>query len=258
MGLCPIFSGNAQIILNTRYQRIRKETRSALVTVQEPVRSSVQISNTPQLTTYSLSLVLPAYNEEQIIAATIEQANSVLTQLIRDFEIIVVNDGSTDRTGSILANLSARDPRLRVVTHECNQGYGATLADGFAAANKDLTLFIDSDGQFAIQDLSLLLPFIDQYDAVIGYRIKRQDTWMRKLNAWSWKQVVRVTLGVHVRDIDCAFKVLRTTFLRAHPLETRGAMINAGATLQTQTSRLHSERGRRTPLASPGRTRHWG
>ncbi|HEY3991595.1 MAG TPA: glycosyltransferase [Ktedonobacteraceae bacterium] len=204
-----------------------KGTRSARVNVQEPFHSSEQTRIAPQFTTYSLSLVLPAYNEEEIIAATIERASSVLTKLIRDFEVIVVNDGSTDRTGSILAHLSASDPRVRVVTHERNQGYGATLADGFAAANKDLTFFMDADGQFDIQDLARLLPFINQYDAVIGYRMKRQDTWMRKLNAWGWKQVVRVAPGVHVRDIDCAFKVLRTSFLHAHPLETRGAMINA-------------------------------
>ena len=86
---------------------------------------------------------------------------------------------------------------------------------------------MDSDGQFDIRDLKGFFPFIDEYDAVIGYRIDRQDTWIRKLNAWSWKQLIGLVLGVHVRDIDCAFKLLHTEFLHEHPLETRGAMINA-------------------------------
>ena len=137
-----------------------------------------------------------------------------------------MNDGSTDATGAILAPFAA-DPRVRIVTHERNQGYGAALADGFAAASKSLTFFMDADGQFDIADLARLLPFIEEYDAVIGYRRARQDSWVRKLNAWGWKLVVRVALGVRARDIDCAFKLLRTDFLRRYPLETRGAMLNA-------------------------------
>lgn len=191
------------------------------VGIQEATGAAAYCTNT------SLSLVLPAYNEEHVIAATVEQALKALAARMRDFEVIVVNDGSTDRTGTILARLSALDPRIQVVTHQRNQGYGTTLADGFAAAQKDLTLFMDSDGQFDIHDLDRLLPFLDDYDAVIGYRLQRQDTWMRKLNAWGWKVVVRIMLGVQARDIDCAFKVLRTAFLHAYPLETRGAMINA-------------------------------
>jgi hypothetical protein len=86
---------------------------------------------------------------------------------------------------------------------------------------------MDADGQFDIRDLQQFFPFIDEYNAVIGYRLDRQDSWMRKLNAWGWKRLIGWVLGVHVRDIDCAFKLLHTEFLRQHPLETRGAMINA-------------------------------
>jgi glycosyltransferase involved in cell wall biosynthesis len=123
--------------------------------------------------------------------------------------------------------MSEKDSRVRLITHLTNQGYGAALVSGFAAATKELTFFMDSDGQFDIRDLATFFPFIAAYDAVIGYRIDRQDTWMRKLNAWGWKQVVRFVLDVHARDIDCAFKLMRTEFLHTHPLETRGAMINA-------------------------------
>jgi glycosyltransferase involved in cell wall biosynthesis len=119
------------------------------------------------------------------------------------------------------------EPRVRAVTHERNQGYGSALADGFATATKELAFFMDSDGQFDIRELAQLLLFIDEYDTVIGYRLDRQDSWVRKLNAWGWKRLIGWVLGVHVRDVDCAFKLLHTEFLHKHPLETRGAMINA-------------------------------
>jgi len=175
----------------------------------------------------SLSIVLPAYNEDAVIGATLEQVLNVLEAWVKDFEVIVVNDGSTDSTGAIISTIMETEPRVRVVTHERNQGYGSALADGFAAATKELTFFMDSDGQFDIRDLARLLIFIDEYDAVIGYRRDRQDTWVRKLNAWGWKLLIRNVLGIQVRDIDCAFKLLHTDFLHQHPLETRGAMINA-------------------------------
>ena len=150
----------------------------------------------------------------------------MLAAWVKDFEVVVVNDGSTDRTGAIVSAIMEAEPRVRLVTHARNQGYGSTLADGFAAATKELTFFMDSDGQFDIRDLARLLPFIDEFDAVIGYRLDRQDTWVRKLNAWGWNALIRNVLGIHARDIDCAFKLLRTDFLHQHPLETRGAMIN--------------------------------
>jgi len=176
---------------------------------------------------HSLSIVLPAYNEDAVIGVTLVQVLNVLADWVKDFEIIVVNDGSTDRTGAIISTIIEVEPRVRVVTHERNQGYGSALVDGFAAATKELSFFMDSDGQFDIRDLARLLLFIDEYDAVIGYRLDRQDTWVRKLNAWGWNLLTRNVLGIHARDIDCAFKLLRTDFLHQHPLETRGAMINA-------------------------------
>lgn len=176
---------------------------------------------------HSLSIVLPAYNEDAVIGATLEQVLSGLATWVKDFEVIVVNDGSTDHTGEIVSAIMETEPRVRVVTHERNQGYGSALADGFAAATKELTFFMDSDGQFDIRELAQLLLFIDEYDAVIGYRLDRQDSWVRKLNAWGWKRLIGWALGVHVRDVDCAFKLLHTEFLHEHPLETRGAMINA-------------------------------
>ncbi len=176
---------------------------------------------------HSISVVLPAFNEEQVIASTVFSVLHALNAWSMDFEILVVNDGSTDKTREIVTALVDTHPRVRLITHTTNQGYGSSLVSGFAAATKELVFFMDSDGQFDIQDLQELFPLIDTYDAVIGYRIDRQDSWTRKLNAWGWKQLIGWVLGVHVRDVDCAFKLLHTEFLHQHPLETRGAMINA-------------------------------
>ncbi len=188
---------------------------------------SLRNAESSLFTAHSLSVVLPVYNEEDAIASTMKDVLAMLRTQVRDFEVILVNDGSTDHTAIILATIAEVVPQVRLITHEQNQGYGTTLADGFAASTRELTFFMDSDGQFDIRDLSRLLALIDEYDAVIGYRIHRQDTWMRKINAWGWKMLIGIVLGVHVRDIDCAFKLLHTDFLQQYPPETRGAMINA-------------------------------
>ncbi len=175
----------------------------------------------------SLSVVLPAYNEEALIESTIHDVVARLSEWDLEFEVVVVNDGSSDRTGEILAALAASDRRIRPITHVVNRGDGAALVTGFASAGNDLVFFMDSDGQFDISELASFLPLMGRYEAVWGYRIDRKDTWMRRQNAWGWKQLVRLFLGVSVRDVDCAFKLFRAEFFRAHQLECGGAMINA-------------------------------
>ncbi len=207
---------------------VQKENRT-LISHNNVVsqKSFIQRENTPSSFNASLSVILPAYNEEQIIASTLNAVLKALVGRITDLEVIVVNDGSKDRTQAIVEAMALLDSHIRLITHEVNRGYGAALADGFAAATKEFTFFMDSDGQFDINDLFQFFLSLDSYDAVIGYRIDRQDSWMRKLNAWGWKVLIGIVLGVHVRDIDCAFKLLRTDFLHAYPLESRGATINA-------------------------------
>src|SRR5256886_15674613 len=170
---------------------------------------------------------MPAHNEEEAIASTVHEVIDALSAWMQDFEVIVVNDGSRDRTGIILDTIAAAHPCLKVIHHAVNQGYGAALVSGFEAITKDLVFFMDSDGQFDIADLERFFSFIDEYDAVLGHRIDRQDTWVRKFNAWGWKMLVHLVFGLRVRDIDCAFKLYPGKFFREHRLETRGAMINA-------------------------------
>ena len=158
--------------------------------------------------------MLPAYNEEAIIQKTITMVARALKNWTDDFEIVVINDGSKDRTRDIVERLAESDARIRLLNHAVNKGYGSALVSGFSAVQKDLVFFMDSDGQFDIADLANFFPLIEQYDAVFGYRNPRQDPWPRKVNAWLWKQLIRIVLDVHLRDIDCAFKLYHADFFR--------------------------------------------
>lgn len=174
----------------------------------------------------SLSLVLPAHNEAENIEIVVERALEVLPLFTSDFEIIVVDDGSRDATPAIIDRLAANDSRIRALHHPKNRGYGAALTTGFESSLCDYVMFMDSDRQFDIADLGLLSPFIGKFDIVAGFRKERQDEFHRKLFAEMFNLVVRILFGVHMRDIDAAFKVFRGDMLRSLELTAPGALIN--------------------------------
>jgi glycosyltransferase involved in cell wall biosynthesis len=181
-------------------------------------------------TPLSISAVLPAYNEEAIIERTVRHVAGVLDGLTADFEVIVTNDGSRDRTGQILAELGKNEPalHLRSVTHERNRGYGAAVASGFDAARKDLIFLTDGDKQFDVTELRLFLPEVDAHtDMVIGWRRTRADPPMRKLNALGWKTLVNLLFGYTARDVDCAFKLFRRGVWESMTVHARGATFSA-------------------------------
>jgi glycosyltransferase involved in cell wall biosynthesis len=182
---------------------------------------------TGPLTHRGLSVVLPAYNEEAVIADTVARCVQVLSVIAPDYEIIVVDDGSRDRTGEIADELAARNPRVRVIHNRPNRGYGGALTAGFDAASKQLSFFMDADGQFDIRDIALLLPYRAQgYRAVLGYRKRRRDALMRKVNAWGWNRLGRLLFGLRIRDVDCAFKLYDTNLVRICDVHAEGAMVN--------------------------------
>lgn len=173
-----------------------------------------------------ISLVLPAHNEEPNIRTVVEEAAQVLPTAFTDYEIVVVNDGSKDRTLEIGRELEKENTHVRVVNHPVNRGYGAALTSGFNAATGDFVMFMDSDRQFDINDVHLLTPYTEDYDIVAGYRIKRNDPAHRLLNARIFGLAVELLFDIHVRDIDCAFKIMRAEVLRGINLESPGALIN--------------------------------
>ncbi|HYP39958.1 MAG TPA: glycosyltransferase family 2 protein [Chloroflexia bacterium] len=173
-----------------------------------------------------ISLVLPAHNEEPNIRSVVEEASRVLPTAFSDYEVIVVNDGSKDRTLEIAQALASENTHVRVVNHPVNKGYGAALTSGFNAATGDFVMFMDSDRQFDINDIHRLTPYVEDYDIVAGYRIKRNDPAHRLLNAKIFGLAVRLLFDINIKDIDCAFKVMRSDVLRGINLESPGALIN--------------------------------
>jgi len=174
----------------------------------------------------SLSIVLPAYNEEANVASAVEQVSAVAQQLEMEYEIILVNDGSADRTGEIGREPMERVPHFRLVEHYPNRGYGGSLKAGFAAATKDLIAFVPADNQFDFGEIHLLLDALDGADIVSGYRAKREDHFVRKLNALGWNTLVRVLFGYLCHDIDCGFKLFRREILDHVTIISDGAMID--------------------------------
>jgi glycosyltransferase involved in cell wall biosynthesis len=174
-----------------------------------------------------LSAVLPAYNEQEVIHQTVAAVDSALKELVDDYEIIVVNDGSVDQTAQRLAELQTRYPRLRVQTHARNRGYGAALATGFSAAQKELIFLTDGDKQFDVRELADFLPLPDDVDLYIGYRQPRADPPLRLLFGHGWNLVVRLLFGYTARDVDCAFKLFRREVWRRLDVRSRGATFSA-------------------------------
>jgi glycosyltransferase involved in cell wall biosynthesis len=173
-----------------------------------------------------LSIVLPAFNEAANIAQAVSTASGVASRLCADFEVIVVDDGSSDDTAAIVTDLSRAEPRIRLVQHSANQGYGGALKSGFLAAKLDLVFFTDADNQFDLEEIADFLDLIERVDVVAGYRIKRCDPMVRRLMAKAWNYLVRALFYVPVRDIDCAFKLFRREVFDGLELESVGAMVN--------------------------------
>mgnify|MGYP001593425682 CR=1 FL=1 len=178
-----------------------------------------------------LSVFFPSYNEERNITNTVEKAIKVLPSVAKRWEVIVVNDGSKDKTKEVALKLAKKDKRIRLIDHPINRGYGAALKSGFYKSKYEWVAFTDADGQF---DFSEIVEFIkvqqnSNADLVIGYYKNRQVPFYRKINTFFWELVVYLAFGLKVKDIDCAFKLInRKVIDTIDPLESeRGAFISS-------------------------------
>jgi dolichol-phosphate mannosyltransferase len=174
----------------------------------------------------SLSLVIPAYNEEAGIRQAVQEADQALAHLVCEYEIIVVDDGSEDRTAEIVKEISRNQPRVRLLRHIENQGYSAALRTGFEAARYERVAFTDADCQFHLSDLDSLISLSDHHPVAVGYRLNRQDHPTRLFYSWGYNVLVRGLLGTCVRDCDCALKVFRRDALMKLLPETPGFFVN--------------------------------
>jgi len=187
------------------------------------------------MTNLSISVVLPAHNEAENIRTTVENCVTYLKNHDSDYEVVVVNDGSSDDTQQIVQELKSTNSKVILVNHPVNKGYGSALRSGFDKASCEYIFFMDSDGQFNINDLDRLIPFVSAKDVVIGYREDRADSFIRSLNAWLYGLYIYLMFGLKVRDMDCAFKVFPTrAYQDIRPIKSDGALFSAEFLIKLQ------------------------
>jgi len=174
----------------------------------------------------SFSVFFPCYNEEANVEKTTDAAIRAFEKITDDFEIIIVNDGSKDRTAEIADSLAKRDLRIRAVHNNPNLGYGGALQRGFRESTKDWIFYTDGDGQFDFGEVKRLLPLLKEFDIVSAYRLDRKDPAIRKLNAFCWTTLVNLLFGLRLRDIDCAFKIFPRRLFDQIEMKSMGALID--------------------------------
>lgn len=182
-----------------------------------------------------ISVFFPAYNDEGSIGGLVAVALEILPSLTNDYEVIVVNDGSTDATADVLEQWVRKDAHVRVVHHERNLGYGAALQTGFRNASKDLVFYTDGDGQYDVRELPKLRGLLtDGIDVVNGYKIKRSDPASRKLLGGIYNQTARLMFRLPIRDTDCDFRLIRRSRIRDVEITS-----STGAVCVELVSKLH-------------------
>jgi glycosyltransferase involved in cell wall biosynthesis len=193
----------------------------------------------------SITAFFPCYNDSGTIASVVIVADRTLRELTDDYEIIVGDDASTDRSAEILDELSGRYPRLRVLHHPTNRGYGGNLRSMFAEATKDLIFYTDGDAQYDPAELAVLYRHLGpDVDVVQGWKIERHDPLHRKLIGRAYHHFVKWWFGLHLRDVDCDFRLFRRHVLESFPLES-----NSGCITVEMMTRI--ERGGFTVLEVP-------
>jgi len=173
-----------------------------------------------------ISVFLPSHNEEPNVERVVRDFLAELPNVADDYEVIVVDDGSIDKTGAIADRLANEDSHVKVVHHQMNRGYGGAVISGVRAATQPYVMLADGDGQFDPKEVASLTAYVPEYDVVVGKRIRRADHLMRRVNGKAWTTLVRIVLGIGISDIDCGFKLFKREFLDGMELRAHGAMIS--------------------------------
>jgi glycosyltransferase involved in cell wall biosynthesis len=182
----------------------------------------------------TISAIMPAHNESGNIVAAVNALVPVVSQLARDWEIVVVDDGSQDDTARLVQDLAREQSRIRLARHERNLGYGAAVKTGISQVQHQLIFITDADLQFDPLELKSLVPLAEEYDIVLGYRQRRREHAIRRLNAWCWGRLMRLLFGLRVQDINCAFKVFRGRIFDRMTICSRGALVYSEILIQAQ------------------------
>ena len=175
---------------------------------------------------HSISIVIPAYNDQATIEEVVGEAIEVASGLATDYEILVVNDASRDSTGALLDRLAQANQVIRVIHHEANRGYGATIAELYMGAKGDLVYSTPGDRQLRPKELHKMLPALNHYDIVIGCRKERQDPFIRKVYSFIYNSLIRILYGLRVHDIN-SIKLIKSEVLQRIHFETTSAFTDA-------------------------------
>jgi glycosyltransferase involved in cell wall biosynthesis len=175
----------------------------------------------------SLTAFFPCYNEEANVARMVAHVAEVLPKLAKKYEILIIDDGSTDKTGKIADRIAKRHEHVRVIHHPKNLGYGASLRTGIAEAQYEWVFFTDGDMQFDVAQLEEFITHTKQFQVIIGFRKTRADGNVRALNARLFKMYIDLLFRLDVKDIDCAFKLFRRKLVQSLHLQSTGAFTSA-------------------------------
>lgn len=206
-----------------------------------------------QLKKINISVFFPCYNEEGNLEDLVSKTLSFLPDIANKFEVIIVNDGSSDGTGEIADRLAKENSNVKVFHHPTNLGYGSAIKTGFINSQLDYIFFTDGDNQFDIRELEKFLPYTDEYDVVAGYRLKRRDNLIRSLNALGFNMFVRLLFGLKVRDLNCAFKIFKKKVIDSIDIDSTGAFINAEILISASKKNFKV-----TEIGVNHYPRHWG
>ena len=176
-----------------------------------------------------LSVFFPAYNEAANIESTILSALKVLPKIANAYEILVINDGSSDNTQAIVKQLAHKHAAIRLINHSINRGYGAAIKTGLTTAKYPWICYTDSDGQFDFSQINKFLPYLNQADLIVGFRKKRTDNPIRRFLAALLRLWDTLLFGLNLKDVDCGFKLFKKTVI-----DTIGPLVTASAITETE------------------------
>jgi len=183
----------------------------------------------------SVSVFFPAYYDEKNIGKVVDSAVRVLEELkLKDYEVIIIEDGSPDKTAEVADELAVKYQKVRVIHHEKNMGYGATLKDGFLNAKLDYVFYTDGDNQFDLNELKKFVALIPYSDIVVGYRKKKQYSLYRKFTSLCYNYLLKLIFDIHFWDIDCAFKLFKTDLFKKININSVDAFIDAEIMLKAK------------------------
>jgi glycosyltransferase involved in cell wall biosynthesis len=186
------------------------------------------------MSTPSLSVFFPTYHDEDNIDKVTKVAVAVLEEIDCDYEIIIVHDGSPDRTGEVAEELAQRYPKVRVIHHERNLGYGAALKTGFTSAKNDYIFYTDGDNQFDVREMVKFVALVGLSDLVIGFRNRKRYSLYRKVTSFTYNLVLQVLFDLPYRDVDCAFKLVPKSLIDQIYINSVNAFIDAELLIKAQ------------------------